>query len=139
MEYLKKIFLGKKVPFYISLGCALTILISSILYAFYFFAPERESMKEFVSWLVPFIPAMGVLVFLGLSLVKQSQIGTAVLSASTFAGFVVFAITIFGFVVENIMNSIPEIPMIIVCAAIYLHGFIATNVTAWLKQDKKED
>ena len=67
MEYLKKIFLGKKVPFYISLGCALMILVSSILYATYFFAAEREYMKDFVSWLVPFIPSIGVLVFLGLT------------------------------------------------------------------------
>ena len=135
MEYLKKIFLGKKVPFYISLVCAVMVLVSSVLYATYFFAAERENMKEFVSWLVPVIPLMGVVLFVGLSFLKQSRIGTAVLSASAFAGFVIFAITVFGFVVENIMNSIPEIPMIIVCAALLLVGFIVTNVTAWLKHD----
>ena len=135
MEYLKKIFLGKKVPFYISLGCALTILISSILYASYFFAAEREYMKDFVSWLVPFVPIMGIVGFIGLTLLKQSRIGTAVMSASAFAGFVIYANTIFGFVVENIMNSMVELPVIIVSASLLLVGFITSNVTAWAQHE----
>lgn len=135
MEYLKKIFLGKKVPFYISLGCALTILISSILYASYFFAAEREYMKDFVSWLVPFVPLMGIVGFIGLTLLKQSRIGTAVMSASAFAGFVIYANTIFGFVVENIMNSMVELPVIIVSASLLLVGFITSNVTAWAQHE----
>ena len=135
MEYLKKIFLCKKVPFYISLGCALTILISSILYASYFFAAEREYMKDFVSWLVPFVPLMGIVGFIGLTLLKQSRIGTAVMSASAFAGFVIYANTIFGFVVENIMNSMVELPVIIVSASLLLVGFITSNVTAWAQHE----
>ena len=138
MEYLKKIFLGKKVPFYISLGCALMILVSSILYATYFFAAEREYMKDFVSWLVPFIPSIGVLVFFGLTFLKQSRIGTAVMSASAFAGFVIYANTIFGFVVENIMNSMVELPVIIVSASLLLVGFITSNVTAWAKHNRED-
>ena len=135
MEYLKNIFLGKKIPFYVSVGCAIIILISSLLYAFYFFAPERESMKEFVSWLVPLIPIAGVVCFAGLTLLKQSRIGTALMAAGAFTGFVVFANTIFGFFVENIMNSIPEIPVVIVCAAALLIGFITSNVTAWQEHE----
>ena len=135
MEYLKKIFLGKKVPFYVSLFCSVIILVAAIMYATYFFASERETMKDFVSWLVPVIPAIGVVLFLLLTFLKQSRIGTALLSASAFAGFVVFVITVFGFVVENIMNSIPEIPIIIVCASMLFIGFVITNVTAWLKHE----
>jgi hypothetical protein len=132
---LKKIFLGKRVPFYISLGCALMILVSSILYASYFFAAEREYMKDFVSWLVPFVPLMGIVGFIGLTLLKQSRIGTAVMSASAFAGFVIYANTIFGFVVENIMNSMVELPVIIVSASLLLVGFITSNVTAWAQHE----
>ena len=135
MEYLKKIFLGKKVPFYVSLFCSVIILVAAIMYATYFLASERETMKDFVSWLVPVLPAIGVVLFLGLTLLKQSRIGTAVLSASAFAGFVVYVTTVFGFVVENIMNSIPEMKMIIACAAMLFVGFVTTNVTAWLKHE----
>lgn len=135
MEYLKNNFLSKKIPFYVSVGCAIIILISSLLYAFYFFAPEREAMKEFVSWLVPLIPIVGVVIFVVLTLFKQSRIGTAFMAAGAFAGFVIFANTIFGFFVENIMNSIPEIPVVIVCAAALLIGFITSNVTAWQEHE----
>ena len=135
MDYLKSIFLGKKIPFYISIGCAIIVLVASVMYASYFFVPERESMKDFVSWLVPVVPVIGVIGFIGLTFLKQSRIGTAVMSACSFDGFVIFVNTVFGFVVENIMNSIPEIPMIIVCAAMLLLGFILSNVTAWLRHE----
>lgn len=138
MNFIKNIFKDKKPAFYCSLAVALINVITAVIYSVSFFG--RTHLQAFVSWMPPTFLVVGALAFVVGTIFKFSQIGAVGLAIFTFASFVSYLSTIYGYPVEQIMVSsidkVPEFGAIVVCAALMLIGFITANVCAWKKHEK---
>lgn len=142
MNYIKSVFTGKKPSFYVACVAAIMALVAALCYSIYFYDSEKAYLAKYVSWMPTAFSAIGVVAFVGLTFLKQSQIGAAIIAASSFASFVSYVSTIYGWPVEQIMvfpiDKIPEFPMIVICAVLMLLSAILANITAWKKHNKEE-
>lgn len=86
----------------------------------------------------------GGVAYLLLCLAGAPKIGATVLAMCNFAAFIVFAVTIYEYPMEQIMVSpniadIKDLPEIIGCAVAMLVGALIGNVMAWKRVKVKED
>ena len=98
--------------------------MASICYAGYFYTSTNVHFAKYVSWMPTAFALVGVVLYLGLTMLKQSRIGAALLAVSSFSSFVSYISTIYGWPVEQVMvttiDKIPEFPMIVTVAVLLL-------------------
>ncbi len=138
MKKVMEFFRDKTVAFYIALAFAVLSLITAIIYV-----AAISGLGEYFS-IIPFLLVIvGVIAFVGLSILGSCRLGSAVLSVANFAAFIAYVATIYGFTIVQAMSvgsaaDIKELPIIIVIGGLLFICALATNVTAWIRQRKTQ-
>lgn len=135
---IKKFFKDKNVAFYFALSFAASSVIVAVLYA-----GALGRLEGYVSYAPLILLLLGALAFVGLSLLGSCRLGSAVQSALDFTAFIVYVGTIYRYPVEQAMSvgdvsQIKYLPMIIVCGALMFICALGANVTAWIRQRRKQ-
>lgn len=131
---IKKFFKDKNVAFYFALSFAASSVIVAVLYA-----AALGRLEGYVSYAPLILLLLGALAFVGLSLLGSCRLGSAVQSALDFTAFIVYVGTIYRYPVEQAMSGqIKYLPMIIVCGALMFICALGANVTAWIRQRRKQ-
>lgn len=136
IDLFKNYFKERKITFYIAFSMAVLSIITSIVYLV-----TLGHLEKYISYGVFSLFLIGGLAFLILSYFRLSNLGAGLLSLISFAGFLVYLATIYGYPIEQIMVipnifDIKEIPAIIFCAGLMIICAITSNVCAWMGLNK---
>ncbi len=142
MEKIKSFFTDfiatRKITYYIVLGLSVLAFIMGIV--------ATASLADAGATALPLVfTLLGLLVFLGLSVIGLEKFGAGVVSLASFISLVVLVCEVFEFYLGAIQDQamggfnifeIEGIVALIVCVAVFLVCSIAVNVMAWLKLSK---
>ena len=142
MEKIKKFFADfvktRKVTYYVVLGLAVSAFVMGIVAA----APLSVAGAT----VLPLVfTLLGLLIFVGLSVIGQEKFGAGAVSLAAFISLAVLICEVFehylGVIQDQAMGgfnifAIEGIVALIVCVAVFLVCSIAANVLSWLKLTK---
>lgn len=136
LNLVKNYFKNRTLAFYFSLGVALLTLITGIVYAATILPlDDRASVFPIVMLII------GALLVPIFALFRLTRIGLGCMSLLTFFAFILYLISIYEYPIEQAMNvsniwEITGMTNIIVVAVMMFIFFIASNVLAYIKQEK---
>ena len=136
LDLLKNYFKNRTLAFYFSLAVAFLTLITGIIYAAIILPLDYRASIFPVIMLI--IGALLVPIF---ALFRMTRIGLGCMSLLTFFAFVLYLMSIYEYPIEQAMGvsdvwEIKGIVSIIVIAVLMFIFFVASNVLAYIKQEK---
>lgn len=137
MKIFTEYFKDRTVAFYISLGFAMMSVVVAIVYG-----AAVLGLDDGISVAPVIMMIIGALAVPALALIRLTRVGLGVMGVLDFFSVVVFAVTVYEYpisqamVVSNAME-IEGMASIIAVAVFMLICFVAANVLAWIRQDKK--
>ena len=135
MNFIKKYFEDKTIPFYVGLGVSLISIITAIVYS-----ATLGHLKEYVTVAVTLLLVFGPIIYIGLSFVKLQKLGMFIMTGLDFAALITYICTIYKYPITKVMDTnileLAELPAIITVAALAIIVCIAGNVLCWLNLKK---
>lgn len=122
--------------FKVALVMAILSIVTAVIYRL-----TLGRLGERLSLIPMYLLIGGGAGFFLLALIKQPRMGAAALALTNFAGLLVFAATIYEYVMEQAMIGIAdmkELPAIAGCAVSMLVVALMANLMAWTRMKKKE-